>query len=176
MARKVFGPDGIAEWIVDFIEGKGVKLRASIPIDSDEQELFTPVNPGSILPGGGNVDLTLLSREIRTTDANSGDQINSYGRGLILFVRVYAITDTPSITPVLQIKDSISGTYFSIWSAATAITAAGSYAYLFDLGGIGFGGDYTEAVNLRLGLVWRLIVEHADTDSIEYSVSATLLV
>ena len=176
MARKVFGPDGIAEWVVDFAEGKGAKLRASIPIDSDEQELFTPANPGSILAGEGNVDITLLSQESRTTEANSGDQLNSSGRGLILFVRVYAITDTPSITPVLQIKDSISGAYFSVWSAQAAITAAGSYAYLFDLGGIGFGGNYTEAVNLRLGLVWRLIVEHADTDSIEYSVSATLLI
>ena len=176
MARKVFGPDRIAEWIVDFAEGKGVKLRASIPVNSSEQELFTPANPGSILPGGGNADLTLLPREIRTTDANSGDQLNSYGRGLILFVRVYATTDTPSITPELQIKDSISGAYFPVWSAQAAITAAGSFAYLFDLGGIGFGGDYTEAVNLRLGCVWRLIVEHADTDAIEYSVSATLLV
>ena len=176
MARKIFGPDGIVEWIVDFAAGQGAKLRASIPVDSNEQELFTPTNPGSILAGEGNVDITLLTRESRTAEANSGDQLNSSGRGLILFMRVYSITDTPSITPVLQIRDSISGTYFSVWSAQAAITAAGSYVYLFDLGGIGFGGNYTEAVNLRLGLVWRLVVQHADADSIEYSVSATLLV
>lgn len=174
MARKVFG--SIGEWIVDFAVGKGVKLRASIPMDSNEQELFTPANPGSILIGGGNVDITLLERAVRTGEAHSGDQFNSYGRGLILFVHVYAVTDTPSITPVLQIRDSISGVYFTIWTAAAAITAAGSYAYLFDLGGIGFGGNYTEAVNLRLGYTWYLIMEHADTDAIEYSVSATLLV
>lgn len=174
MARKVFG--SIGEWIVDFAVGKGVKLRASIPMDSNEQELFTPTNPGSILAGEGNVDITLLPQTIRTVGANSGDQLNSSGRGLILFMRVYSITNTPSITPVLQIKDSISGTYFSVWSAAAAITAAGSYAYLFDLGGVGFGGNYTEAVNLRLARVWRLLVQHADADAIEYSVSATLLV
>lgn len=174
MARKVFG--SVGEWIVDFAVGKGVKLRASIPMDSSEQELFTPDNPGSILPGGGNADLTLLQRENRIAEANSGDQLNSAGRGLILFVRVYDITDTPLITPVLQIRDSISGVYFSVWSAAAAIAAADSYAYLFDIGGIGFGGNYTEAVNLRLGLVWRFIMQHADADAIEYSVSATLLV
>ena len=175
MARKIFG-SRISEWVVDFAEGKGVKLRASIPIDSNEQELFTPDNPGSVLPGGGNVDITLLSQAFRTAGANSGVQLNSYGRGLILFVRVSTIINTPSITPVLQIKDSISGVYFTVWSAAAVITAVGSYVYLFDLGGIGFGGNYTEAVNLRLGRVWRLIVQHADADAIEYSVSATLLI
>lgn len=174
MAKKVFG--SIGEWIVDFAVGKGVKLRASILMDSNEQELFTPTNPGSILPGEGNVDITLLPQAIRTVEANSGDQLNSSGRGLILFVRVYSITNTPSVTPRLQIRDSISGVYFTIWTAAAAVTAAGSYAYLFDLGGVGFGGNYTEAVNLRLGRVWRLIVQHANTDGIEYSVSATLLV
>ena len=44
VARKVFG--SIGEWIVDFATGKGVRLRASIPMDSNEQELFTPANPG----------------------------------------------------------------------------------------------------------------------------------
>ncbi len=174
MARKVFG--SVGEWIVNFAADRGVKLRASIPIDSNEQELFTPANPGSVALGGGNTDVTLLERENRIAEANSGDQINSSWRGLILFVRVYSIINTPSITLVLQIRDSISGVYFSIWSALAAITAAGSYAYLFDLGGVGFGGDYTEAVNLRLARVWRFILQHADADSIEYSVSATLLV
>lgn len=176
MARKIFGSNGIADWLVDFAAGKGAKLRASIPIDSNEQELFTPANPGSISPGGGNTDTTLLAQAVRTTEANSGDQINSAWKGLILFVRVYAITNTPSITPVLQIRDSISGAYFTVWTATAAIAAAGSYVYIFDLGGVGFGGNYTEAVNLRLARVWRLIVQHADTDAIEYSVSATLLV
>ena len=175
MARKIFG-SRISEWVIDFAEGKGVKLRASIPMDSNEQELFTPANPGSVSLGVDNTDITLLPRANRIAEANSGDQINSSWRGLILFVRVYSIINTPSITPVLQIRDSISGVYFSVWSALAAITAAGSYAYLFDLGGVGFGGDYTEAVNLRLARVWRLIVQHADADAIEYSVSATLLV
>ena len=174
MARKVFG--SVGEWIVDFAADKGVKLRASIPMDSNEQELFTPANPGSILSGGGNIDITLLTREYRIAEANSGDRINSSWKGLILFVRVYSVINTPSITPVLQIRDSISGVYFTVWSALAAIAAAGSYAYLFDLGGVGFGGDYTEAVNLRLARIWRLIVQHADADAIEYSVSATLLV
>lgn len=174
MARKVFA--SVGEWIVDFTTGKGVKLRASIPMDSNEQELFTPANPGSILPGGGNTDITLLEQAVRTIEANSGDQINSSWKGLILFVRVYAIMNTPSITPRLQIRDNISRVYFTVWTAAAAITAVGSYVYIFDLGGMGFGGNYTEAVNLRLGRVWRLIIQHADADAIEYSVSATLLV
>lgn len=123
-----------------------------------------------------NEEHTILASAARTATLQSDDQDNEYGRAHILFLNVSAVTATPSITPYLQIKDSISGNYATVWTAAAAVTATGQYTYLFALGGSGSVGSYTEGVNLRLGRIWRLGVTHGDTDSITYSVSAVTLV
>lgn len=123
----------------------------------------------------GNTEGTLLASAARTAETNSSDQINYNARGLIIFVDVSAITATPVLTPRLQIKDSISGNYFTVWSAATAITATGQYAYLFEIGGSGSAGSFTEAVNLRVGRTWRFQMGVGDADSATYSVSEVLL-
>lgn len=122
----------------------------------------------------GNVEAILLASAARTATTNSADQTNYNGVGLILFLDVSAVTATPSITLTLQIKDSISGDYFTVWTAAAAVTTTGEYAYLFVPGGA--AGSYTEAVNLRLGRTWRLRVTHADSDEITYSVSGVELI
>ena len=76
----------------------------------------------------------------------------------------------------MQWKDPVSGTYEEIWTAAAAITATGQYVYLLGLGGSGSAGDYDEAVNLRIPRTWRLVMTHADGDSITYSVAVCELV
>lgn len=145
---------------------------------SSDQYLMFPVN--EFLFNGltwdrerGNVEGTLLASAARTATVQSADQTNYNGRGLILFVNVSSTTATPEITPELQIKDSISGQYFTVWTAAAALSATGQYAYLFVPGGA--QGSYTEAVNIAIGRSWRLEMNHVDADSISYSVSCSIL-
>lgn len=121
-----------------------------------------------------NEEVTLLASAARTATLQSADQVNYNGAGLIVIVDFETEVDTVSITPYLQIKDSISGNYFTIWTAAAAIEAVGTFAYLFAPGGA--AGSFTEAVNLRLARTWRFGMTHADADSATYSVSAVVLV
>jgi hypothetical protein len=120
-----------------------------------------------------NTPAILLASAARTATTQSSDQTNYNGRGLILIANVTAATDTPEVTLSLQIKDSISNAYFTVWTGAAPITGTGTSAYLFVPGGA--AGSFTEAVNLRLSRTWRLVATHADTDSITYSVSACVL-
>ena len=117
--------------------------------------------------------VTVLASAARTTTLQSSDITHYNAPGFLLFVNVSAVADTPSITPTIQIKDSISGQYKTVWTAAAAITATGQYVYLFVPGGA--AGSYTEAVNLCVGRTWRVGVTHGDADSITYSISADML-
>ena len=119
--------------------------------------------------------ITLLASAARTVETNSSDQQGYKGKMLVIIVDVSAITDTPSITPTLEVKDSVSGNYFVAWRAAVALAATGTSAYLFALGGSGSAGLYTEAVNIRRSRTWRFQMEVADADSATYSVSAEVL-
>ena len=121
-----------------------------------------------------NVEVTLLASAARTAETNSSDQTNYSGAALIVVVDVTVDPAAAAITPELQIKDSISGNYFTAWTAGTALSATGTAAYLFQPGGA--AGSYTEAVNLRLGRTWRFQMNVADSDSMTYSVSAVVLV
>ncbi len=122
----------------------------------------------------GNVELTLLASSARTAEANSADQVSYNHTGLIIVVDASVDGAAASIPPTLEIKDSISGNYFTIWTAAVPIADVVTRAYLFTPGGE--GGSYTEAVNLRIGRTWRFTMTVADADSITYSASAVLLV
>ena len=120
-----------------------------------------------------NVEATLLASAARTADTQSPDQTNYNHLGLVLFVNVTSITDTPSLTPQLYAKDPVSGSYRMIWQAAAAITATAIKAYLFHPGGA--AGSYDEAVNIAIPRTWLVKIVHADTDSATYSVGAAML-
>ena len=119
--------------------------------------------------------VTLLASAARTVETNSPAQPGTNASAFVIFVDVSAITATPGLTPTLEILDPISGNWFVAWRAAAALTATGTYAYIFALGGSGSAGLYTEAVNIRLSRTWRLQMEVADADSATYSVSAEVL-
>ena len=125
-------------------------------------------------PFVNNADGILLASAARTGDTYTEDKYNYNGDGLVLFVNVSVDPASASITPNIQIKDPASGNYFTAWTAAVAITAVGLYAYLFCPGGA--TGSYTEAVNLRFSRIGRIFMDHADSDSITYSVGVTVLV
>ena len=107
----------------------------------------------------------------RTSDATSGELTWGVAR-FFLIVNVSALSATPSVTPKLQQRDPTSSQWIDIWAASAAVTATGQYVFYFD-------GDtppaawtgITEVEQLRL---WdgalRVFMDHADADSITYSV------
>lgn len=122
-----------------------------------------------------NNSLTLLASAARTTNTNSSDQINYNWRGFLLIVDVSS-AGTGSITPSIQVKDSISGNYKTIWTAAAALTANGTAVYAFYPGANAIGTlTYTELVQAFVGRTWRLVMTHNNANSITYSASADML-
>lgn len=76
-----------------------------------------------------------------------------------------------SVTPTLQIKDSISNNYVMVWTASVALTTVGTYAYYFADGAN--GGSFNETVGFGIpGVDWRLNMVHNNGSSITYSSSA----
>lgn len=124
-----------------------------------------------------NIAKTLLASAARTAETSSADQVNYNGRGLIVYVDWTVETDTVTLTPRLQVKDSIGGGYHTVWSAAADLAAIGDAVYLFQVGIVAAAaGSFTEAVNLRVGRNWRFQMGVGDTDEATYSVSCEELV
>lgn len=121
-----------------------------------------------------NFELTLLASAARTTTTASADQINYNGRSLLVLVNV-SNAGTGSILLSLHTKDPISGSYFTFWTAAAALTANGTYAYYFADGAT--GGNFTEIRALGLAArTFRVNVTHNNANSITYSVAGVILV
>ena len=123
----------------------------------------------------GNTELTLLASAARTATTNSSDQTNYNHRGVLVTLDVTAITDTPSIVLKIQAKDPVSSKYETLLEAA-AVTATGTHSYVvYPAGDMAAAEDVVEAQPFPLPRTWRVSVEHADTDSITYSVGASMI-
>lgn len=122
----------------------------------------------------GVIATTLLSSSARTATTNSTDQSNTNWRGFLLTVDVSS-AGTGSITPSIQVKDSISSNYKTIWTAATPLTANGTYVYALSPGAAS-AASYTEIAQLLIGRTWRLAMVANNANSVTYSASADMLV
>lgn len=116
-------------------------------------------------------DVTVFASAARTETVNGSDNTNTSARGLHLVIDCTAVTATPSVVFTIQGKDAVSGKYYTILASA-AITGTGTTVLRVFPGG-------TAAANLvandLLPRTWRVIATHADTDSITYSVGASLV-
>lgn len=122
-----------------------------------------------------NSALTLLTTAARTVTTNSADQVNYNWKGCLITVDVTVI-GTGSITPSIQVKDSISGVYITVWTAAAALTANGTKVYAFYPNNLTIGTlTYTELVNLLFGRTWRLAMVANNANSVTYSASADMV-
>jgi len=118
--------------------------------------------------------LILLASAARTVTTNSADQINYNWRGAHIIVDISS-AGTGSITPSLQVKDSISGNYKTIWTAAAALTGNGTYVYEVYPASLG-SASFTEVVQAIIGgRTWRLAMVHNNANTITYSASADMI-
>lgn len=67
----------------------------------------------------------VLTHTAASAGSNSGDLDGAYGKGLMVFVNVTAITGTtPTLTVTIEGKDVVSGQYYTILASA-ALNATG---------------------------------------------------
>lgn len=118
-----------------------------------------------------NKDITLLTSAARTVQTDSADQVNTRGKGLHIIIDVTIDPALASITPRIQGKDPVSGKYYDIL-VGVAITAVGiTVLKVFP----GIAASANAAANDILPAHWRFRMDVADTDSMTYSVSASVI-
>lgn len=113
---------------------------------------------------------TIFASAARTATVNGDDQTNYVGRFLHLVIDVTSVTLTPSVVFTVQGKDDVSGKYYTLLASA-AITATGTTVLRV---GPGLTAAANTVANDVLPRTWRVIATHADTDSITYSVGASV--
>jgi len=163
---------------------RGVVLKATPDTFTEDQypTILTDANGRQITiahnSGGAqdeNIEGIALASAARTATANSADLTNHNGDFLTIFVDVTVDPATASITPSVQVKDSISGSYHTVWTAAAAFAAVGTFVYQLGPGLLaGAPGGYTDAENVVVRRTFRVVMTAADAGSITYSADYTL--
>jgi hypothetical protein len=112
----------------------------------------------------------LLASAARTATVDSDDQSDPNAEAVHVAINVTSVTATPSVLPRIQGKDPESGVYYDVL-VGLAITATGMTVLKV---GPGLAPVANGAAADYLPDTWRVRMEHADADSITYSVGAVL--
>ena len=118
-----------------------------------------------------NYNIVVLSSAARTATLNSGDIVN-YSKCIHVVIDVTVDPAAASIVPKIQGKDEVSGKWYDILEGV-AITATGTTVLKV---GPGIAASANVAASDMLPPIWRVRMEHADTDSITYSIGAAVMV
>lgn len=115
------------------------------------------------------VDVTLLSSAARTSTTYSAEFAWEDAKAM-LTIAVSAVSASPTVTPGLEAYDPVTGSWFTIFTAAAAQSPGGAARYTYVLTDTAFlPSGFTEAKQVYLTPRMRLIVTHADADSCTYS-------
>jgi len=124
----------------------------------------------------GNTEGTALASAARTASTTSATLTNYNSRGLVLSLDVTATAATPSITVGVDILQPVSSAWRRVYTAAVAVTATGRADYQLGPGTDAAAlGGYTDGENIWIPRSFRVAVDHADADSITYSVGFALI-
>lgn len=116
-----------------------------------------------------NREVTVLENKQRTATNNSADLANNTGKGCIVKIRVTDVHgDTPSITVTIQGKDPLSGQYYTVLQSAAIGNVSTTILRVYP--GIAVTANVTASDILPMD--WRVLVTHADSKPIDYSISA----
>jgi len=114
--------------------------------------------------------VTVFSSQARIADVASPDFKNHAGVGAVVTINVTATTSTPSVVFTLQGKDPTSSQYYNILSSSAIVVSGITHMKVHP--------DFTAGTNVAKDImpsVWRVYADHADGDSITYSVGASLI-
>lgn len=122
-------------------------------------------------------EVPLLASAARTTDATSEAVTSNRGSKLAIYVDVSVNAGgAGSITPVLQVKDLVSGNWVTIWTAGAAVTTVTTATYYFAAGAISTGGSWTQLVAFGLpGRTWRVKCTANNANPMTYSVTGVVI-
>ena len=129
-----------------------------------------------------NTEGTLLASAARTASTASADQTNYNARGALIHINVTANPGGgETLNWTLDVKDPISGTYFSLWNSADATagyTAANGFKAFLIYPGAAETQDRSQlwATGLALPRAWRINMAHSAAGSWTYSVGYSLIV
>lgn len=125
-----------------------------------------------------NYSHVMLPLAARTEDTTTDEQVNKYCPGFVLFMDVTEVGDPAgSVTLNLQIRDPVTGNWFTIWTAAAPIASVGMRTALFWPSPFTDAAElYTESVDIAVPRDWRIFCDHAnDVNSITYSFAVSYI-
>ena len=118
-----------------------------------------------------NTNIVLLASDARTAATTSVTRLNSDFRGCHIIIDVTVDPASASITPTIQGFDTVSGKYYTLLTG-NAISAVGTTILKIYPG---LTASANAIANDILPSKFRISMAVADTDSITYSVSASLV-
>jgi hypothetical protein len=130
---------------------------------------------GSATDALPNTEGTLLASALRTTTTQSPDQTNTNARGVQVTLNV-TVGVTLSLTLTIQAKDPVSGTYYDLNAAPTAVTGTGLTVYSLYPGVGAASGGVTQRTSAAVPKTWRVNVTHGNANNATYSVGYALIV
>ena len=118
-----------------------------------------------------NKDIILLASAARTVETESEEQTNTRGKGLHIIIDVTVDPATASITPKIQGKDPASGKWYDVLVGVAIVAIGTTVIKVYP----GIAAAANVAASDILPAHWRFQMAVADTDSITYSVGATVI-
>jgi hypothetical protein len=156
----VLGP--LVAQLQDLAELQDAEIVAILAAISALSSLFT------------NMEIPIIPSGAYTSTQTSPDLVNDGFKRLLLVLNVSNNIGAINLVPSLQVKDSISGNYKTVWTALKPITTKDTFTYYFADGTN--GGQFTESKGFGLpAKTWRVVVTPGNGNNITYSVSGALL-
>ena len=121
-----------------------------------------------------NSESELLASAARTADTSTPEQVNSAYKGVLLLLRITAVSGTGGLILRLETREEGGSTWAVMSNNYTAITATGLHVFVMYPGGSSAPAGAV-AFSGVLPYRWRVRVQHSDGSSYTYSLRAVLL-
>lgn len=152
--------------------------------DGDTANTILEVVPGlyngaTVDQQRGNLDnITVLSKSGVTTTQTSANQTNYNARAIYIVVNVTTLTgSSPTLTPIMYGEAPVSGKAIQLGATPTAISATGTYAYLYSLSVPTAGGSVTATIGYPVPRTWAYqIVAGGTITNATYTVEAMYII
>lgn len=123
-----------------------------------------------------NIGGTLLASAARTATTTSADFLTYNARGLVVFLDVTAASGTGGLTVVAQLKDTVSGNYFSLPGYVFGTATGRGVSFVIPGVVASTGADVKQSLSYGLSQTMRVQITHGDATSYTYSVGYGLIV